>query len=84
MVLSLKYGYNQADAYDEKSELYKIVQNFVADFKAELGTSICRELLNTTDNNPIPTKRTEDFYLKRPCEKYIGISACIIEKYIYK
>ena len=82
MVLSLKYGYCHVDAYDEKSKLYKIVQDFVADFKSELGTSICRELLNTTDNNPVPTKRTDDFYLKRPCANYIGIGACIVERYL--
>ncbi len=84
MAISLKYGYNDSADNKQKAELYGIVQSFVADFKNELGTALCKELLNTKDTSPKPTIRNEEFYGKRPCTRFVALGAYLTEKYIYQ
>lgn len=46
IVLGLLKGYSDSKAGQEKTAHYKTIQNFAADFKAENGSYICRELLS--------------------------------------
>ena len=78
------YGYDVPKDYEAKKEHYARIQDLAARFKAETGSIICRELLGAAgrDNSPVPSRRTEEYYKKRPCEEMVGIAARIMEAYI--
>ena len=82
MVLSMKYGYTDAPGDAAKANLYAIVQKFVKEFTAEFGTAKCDELIRIKDKSSTPTPRTDEFYAKRPCARFVGASAKILEKYL--
>ncbi|MBQ7986413.1 MAG: C_GCAxxG_C_C family protein [Clostridia bacterium] len=85
MVLSVKEGYTSPTAKEEKMELYKKVQDLAAEFKAKNGdTIICRELLKNvkTTKGYIPEERTTEYYHARPCYKFVGDAAEIMENYL--
>lgn len=84
MVLSMKYGYDDAKADEEKKALYKKVQEVLGGFENEVGSIICRELLNLKEiiSDPTPAERNEKYYAKRPCAELVYISAKLTEDYI--
>lgn len=85
MILSIKEGYTSPTAKEEKTELYKRVQELATEFKAKNnGTILCRELLKNvaTTKNHIPEERTEKYYKERPCAKFVGDAAEIMENYL--
>lgn len=71
-----------------KAQNYKVVQDLAADFKAEVGTLICREILASrlehVDTNPIPDERTAEYYRKRPCAKMVELAIRIYMRYLEK
>lgn len=84
-VLSCIYGYSDPKAYDEKAEHYSRVQLLANKFKEDNGSIVCRELLSlqkTVSNDPVPEKRTEQYYKKRPCAELVRYVADILEEYI--
>ena len=84
LTAGLLYGYSEPDNTQAKAAHYTRIQELAARFEAEYGTLICRELLGLSarHDSPIPTKRTAEFYEKRPCKKIIGTAAEILEDYI--
>ena len=85
MVLSVKEGYTSPTAKEEKMELYKKVQDLAAEFKERNGdTYICRELLANvkTTQGHVPEDRTAEYYHARPCLKFVGDAAEIMENYL--
>ena len=84
MVLSMKYGYDDADAIEEKKALYKKVQEVLANYEAEVGSIICRELLGLSEkvSDPTPEERNEKYYAKRPCAELVYLSAKFTEEYM--
>ena len=74
-------GYTSPVDFEGKSEHYKLIQELAEDFKAEFGTIICRELLSLPPgaDSPVPEKRTDSYYIKRPCENFIKKAAEIAE-----
>ena len=84
MVTGILYGYKDADDQDGKKNLYKIIQLLAKEFESRTGSIICRELLGlgTGKDAPIPEKRTEEYYKKRPCVELVGLAAAIMEQYI--
>ncbi len=79
LIAGLKHGYNEPNNDEVKQKHYELIQKLGHAFKEKFSTFICRELLalNEQESSPKPTKRTPDFYQKRPCGKFI-ISACEI------
>lgn len=65
---------------EAKAANYKLVQELAAEFKAENGSYICRELLGLTchTDSPTPEVRTEAYYKKRPCAQLVRIAAEIV------
>lgn len=65
---------------EAKAANYKLVQELAAEFKAENGSYICRELLGLTchTDSPIPEARTKTYYKKRPCAQLVRIAAEIV------
>lgn len=71
--------------HEDKGSIYKRVQEVANKFKEKNGSIVCRELLGLTikgADSPIPEKRTEEYYKKRPCAELVEMAANILEKYI--
>ncbi|MGN1467645.1 MAG: C-GCAxxG-C-C family protein [Ruminococcus sp.] len=85
MVLGLKYGNDNPKAYEIKRELYKKVQKLAEEYKAENGSIICRELLGISKEGaslPVPEKRTDTYYKKRPCSQLVEYAADLVFEFI--
>ena len=84
MVAGVLYGYDAPDAYEEKTAHYERIQELAHSFQEQNGSIVCRELLglNKKEDSPIPEKRTETYYKKRPCVQMVGMAAAIMEQYI--
>lgn len=84
IVLGYLYGYDDPKDYERKKELYARVQELAGTFKEENGSIICRELLGLKgkDTSPVPEKRTEDYYKKRPCPGLAAYAANLLEEYL--
>lgn len=80
LIAGLKHGYTEANNDEIKAKHYALIQQLAEEFKEKHGTIICRELLGTEDNSPIPSKRTEEYYASRPCVNFIKTAVEIIEK----
>ena len=84
LIVGCLYGYSDPKAFEEKAELYARIQELAASFRETYGSIVCRELLSpgTATTNPVPERRTEEYYKKRPCPEQIGEAAAILEQYI--
>lgn len=84
--MALVIGKVKSNGYD-KVEIYKIVQDACAEFKAETGSIICGELLGESPIKKvthIAEERTEEYYKKRPCGDMCALAARITAKYLEK
>ena len=84
MVAGLLYGYDDPKAKEEKTDHYTRIQKLAADFAAETGSIVCRDLLGLTEKKqePTPEARTEAYYKKRPCKELVGMATEIMDNYI--
>lgn len=82
MVLSMVYGYSTPETGEAKAQLYARVQALAKAFEAEHGTILCRELLGRTREEPTPEARTPAYYASRPCARFIGDAAELLERYL--
>lgn len=84
MIAGYLYGYEEPGDYEGKKELYEGIQYLANEFKREAGSIICRELLGLdgNDNSPAPSKRTKEYYEKRPCPEKVGLAARVLDEYI--
>ena len=84
MVLSCVFASTDPSDHEKKKALYELIQKAAADFRAENGSYICRELLSLGSgaSDPEPEKRTQSYYRKRPCAELVRCGAEITEKYI--
>ncbi len=70
---------------DDKSGIYKRVQECANEFRDINGSIVCRELLGLSEpgpDSPLAEMRTKEYYKKRPCAELVELSANILEKYI--
>lgn len=83
MVLGLLYGYEDPGEKDRnKREHYALVQQLAGQFRKEVGSIVCREILKNPPSDPNPTPRTAEFYRKRPCTRMVMIAAGLLDDYI--
>ena len=82
LVAGLLYGYDDPKATTEKRELYAQVQAMAGQFREELGSIVCRDLLKNPPSDPNPTPRTEQFYKDRPCARMVATAARILDEFI--
>ncbi len=85
IIAGLLKGYTLPDDDNAKGKHYELIQKMAEEFKKKYGTIICRELLGLEKDelkSPVPSKRTEEYYEKRPCAEFIKTAAEIIEKII--
>ncbi len=81
LVASCLYGYQTPDP-EKQMQTYALIQKFCGEFKEEGGSLICRELLDNPPSDPKPTPRTEEYYAKRPCARFVMLAAQILDRYI--
>ncbi len=83
-VLGVLYGYDDAKASEEKMQLYKEVQALAAQFSAQNGSIICRELLGLREgaSDPKPAERTPQYYHERCCSDAVESAATLMEEFI--
>ena len=76
-----------------KKKNYEVVQRLAADFKAETGSIICKELLGLNKQRAdgtipeikivaTPEPRTDEYYKKRPCVRMVETAIRIYCKYL--
>lgn len=84
LILGYLYGYDDPKVYECKKELYGRVQKLAAEFRKEQGSIICRELLGLegADTSFVPSRRTEEYYKKRPCPALAAFAAELLAEYI--
>lgn len=82
MVAGLLYGYDTAGDDMQKKAHYTLVQALSGEFREEVGSIVCREILKNPPADPNPTPRTEEFYKKRPCTRMVMLAAKILDDYI--
>lgn len=84
MVTGMLYGYDGPETGEPKKELYARIQKLAKEFEDKNGSIICRELLglDVKHDQPVPEKRGNEYYKKRPCAELVGDAAEILEKFI--
>ena len=90
MVCGLRDGYTNIDgvnAHEEKMSHYERIQELARKFINENGSIICRELLGLAPkkssldmDSPVPEKRSDEYYKKRPCAELGAMAASFLEK----
>ena len=84
MIMGYLYGYDDPKVYDGKKELYERIQYMAGQFREANGSIYCKVLLGLEgkDTSPVPGKRTEEYYKKRPCPNLAGATARMLAEYI--
>ncbi len=85
MAAGLIKGYAAPADRQAKIDHYALVQAMAAEFRAEFGTILCRELLKdiATTAGGEPEPRTPEYYEKRRrCGLCIARAAAIAQKYL--
>ena len=83
MVLDQLYGYTDPGEEDcNKAAHYALVQELAGKFREQVGSIVCREILDNPPSDPNPTPRTAEFYKKRPCARMVILAAEILDEYI--
>ena len=82
MVAGVLYGYDDPKATREKRELYAQVQAMAGQFREELGSIVCRDLLKNPPSDPNPTPRPAEFYAQRPCARMVMTAARLMDEFI--
>ena len=82
LVVGLLYGYDDPKATTQKRELYAQVQAMAGQFREEMGSIVCRDLLKNPPSDPNPTPRTAEFYKNRPCVRMVETAARIMDEFI--
>ena len=82
MVAGLLYGYDSNSDDTAKKVHYTLVQELAGEFREEIGSIVCREILKNPPSDPTPSPRTEEYYKQRPCARMVYTAAQILDRYI--
>ena len=82
MVAGLLYGYDVIGDDAVKKAHYALVQELAGQFRQEVGSIVCREILKNPSTDPNPSPRTEEYYRVRPCARMVLTATNILEAYI--
>ena len=82
MVAGLLYGYGTPDDGACKKAHYTLVQSLAGEFREQVGSIVCRDILKNPPSDPNPTPRTAEFYAQRPCARMVILAAEILDRYI--
>ena len=87
MLVGLDCGQTEGSDREGKSACYKIVQNLLAQSKAENGSLICAEILGIQGHEKalssyVASPRTAEYYKTRPCAAKVESAARIFANYL--
>ena len=84
MVLGLHYPATDVKDKAAKTNNYAAVQRTAAEFKLEMGSFICADLLNIkrAPENSTPSERNVKYHALRPCDRCVAMAAEILGKEI--
>ena len=82
IVAGLLYGYEGPETGQVKKDHYACVQALAGQFREEVGSIVCREILKNPPSDPNPTPRTEEFYKQHPCVRMVALAAKLMDDYI--
>lgn len=83
MAAGLLYGYTAPNDDSAKAAHYALVQELAGRFRRTCGSLLCRELLGREGaESPVPEARTAAYYAQRPCVRFVGEAARILEEYL--
>ena len=83
LVANLRRGYSDLSDKEAKDAHYAFIQKLAAEFRAETGSIVCRELLGLAPKQsdaPVSEARTPEYYRKRPCADTVALAAAILER----
>ena len=81
MAIGLKFGFTQPDEQDKKDKTYKLIGEFLKEFKKRNGTILCRELIRYDTSDPSQLKEAREKNVFRElCPKFVQDSSEILEK----
>jgi len=80
MLVGLDCGQTEGSDREGKSACYKVVQDLLAQSKAENGSLICAEILGLkgyekAHSSYVASERTAEYYKKRPCAAKVESAA---------
>jgi C_GCAxxG_C_C family probable redox protein len=80
LVLGMYYPATDPKNKDSKTKNYEAVQRTAKEFKAQMGSYICADLLKTKHQpeNPEPAERNAKYYELRPCTRCVALAAQIV------
>jgi len=82
--MAMVIGYLKSNG-ESRADIYPIIQQACKEFKEQVGSLICGELLSKkieVDTLPVPEERTKEYYAKRPCADMCYVAGEIAEKYL--
>lgn len=86
LVYGVLCGYDDPTDPDAKMNHYKDVQALGNAFKDKFGSRVCKEILagymTHISDDPIPTKRDDEFYKTRPCVRCVVAGARILSDFL--
>ena len=86
MVVGMMFSRGAGEG-NTRAEVYNKTKELADRFKEMNGSVICGELLgieNKSKYDPVPEKRTEEYYKKRPCVEYVKYSIKLIENEFFE
>lgn len=89
MLVGLDCGQTEGSDREGKSACYKVVQELLAESKAQNGSLICAEILGLKGYEKAPNSyaaspRTAEYYKTRPCAAKVESAARIFASYLKK
>ncbi|MBP5799908.1 MAG: C_GCAxxG_C_C family protein [Prevotella sp.] len=87
MLVGLDCGQTEGSDREGKSACYKVVQELLAESKAENGSVICAEILGLegyekASSSYVASARTAEYYKTRPCAAKVESAARIFANYL--
>ena len=82
MVAGLLYGYDTPGDDASKKAQYETIQALSAQFREQVGSIVCREILKNPPSDPNPSPRTAEYYAQRPCARMVLLAGQILDDYI--
>ena len=80
-VFGCLYGYDTPNP-EAQMQVYETEQALAAQFKEQVGSIVCRDILKNPPSDPAPTPRTAEYYALRPCARMVYLAADILNQYI--
>jgi C_GCAxxG_C_C family probable redox protein len=86
LVLGMHYPYNDTNDKQAKNTNYEAVQRLAIEFKAQMGSYICADILKIPHlaEIPVSAERNQQFYSTRSCERCVVLASELVGKEILK